>query len=216
MLKGYTYDRESGEFTIYHLKEFIRLLASSPALEKIHVIAHSRGTDVAASALRELLIEAKAAGINPQKKFKIGNLVVAAPDLDFDVVTQRFAAERFLLIAERLTVYVSEGDSAIALAGILFTSRRRLGQLRAEDFTAEQKKILEKIRRTQFIDVRVEQGGHSYFRQDPSASSDLILVLRDNRPPGSAHGRPLIERIPNYWELHEGYPGPPQKADQSP
>ena len=94
LLKGYTYDRESGEFTIYHLKQFIRILASTPALARIHMIAHSRGTDIAASALRELFIEAKAAGIDPQKKFKIANLVLVAPDLDLDVVIQRFGAER--------------------------------------------------------------------------------------------------------------------------
>ncbi len=215
LLKGYTYDRESGEFTIYHLKQFIRILASTPALEKINVIAHSRGTDIAASALRELFIEAKAAGINPQKKFKIANLVLVAPDLDLDVVIQRFGAERFALGVERITIYVSEWDTAIELASILFTSRRRIGQLRPEDFTAEQRKILERLGRTQFIDVRVEEAGHSYFREDPSASSDLILLLRDNRAPGSANGRPLIEHIPNYWELYEGYPGPPQEADQS-
>ncbi|MFQ5803794.1 MAG: alpha/beta hydrolase [Candidatus Methylomirabilales bacterium] len=216
LLKGYTYDRESGEFTIYHLKQFIRILASSPALEKIHVIAHSRGTDIAASALRELFIEAKAAGINPRKKFKIANLVLVAPDLDLDVVIQRFGAERFALGVERLTMYVSEWDSAIQLASVLFTSRRRLGQLRAEDFTPEMKKTLKRYRRIEIIDVRVENAGHSYFREDPSASSDLILLLRDNRAPGSAHGRPLIERIANYWELYEGYPAPPHKIEQSP
>ncbi|MFQ5575047.1 MAG: alpha/beta hydrolase [Terriglobia bacterium] len=216
LLKGYTYDRESSEFTIYHLKEFIRILATTPALEKIHIIAHSRGTDVAASAVRELVIEARAAGVDPHVQFKIGNLILVAPDLDLDVVTQRLGAERFFLGSERLTVYVSEEDQAIALAGWLFTSRRRIGHLRPEDFTAEQRKILERLRKTQFIDVRVPSAGHAYFRTDPSASSDLILLLRENRDPGIANGRPLIEHIVNFWELYKGYPGPPQEADESP
>ena len=43
---GYGYDRESGEFTIFHLKQLLRSLASNPAIEKIHILAHSRGTDV--------------------------------------------------------------------------------------------------------------------------------------------------------------------------
>ena len=46
LLRGYTYDRESSEFTVYHLKQFIRLLASCPEVERINLIAHSRGTDV--------------------------------------------------------------------------------------------------------------------------------------------------------------------------
>ena len=51
-LFGYFIDRESGEFTIYHLKEFLRLLAASPEVERIHILAHSRGTDVITTALR--------------------------------------------------------------------------------------------------------------------------------------------------------------------
>ena len=56
-LRNYTYDRESSEFTVFHLKQFLRLLASCPDVEKVHIIAHSSGTNTALSALRELAIE---------------------------------------------------------------------------------------------------------------------------------------------------------------
>jgi len=79
---GYFTDRESGEFTIYHLKQFLRLLASYPELKGINIIAHSRGTDVTTTALRELVIAAWAAGNNPLQTLRIKNLVLAAPDLD--------------------------------------------------------------------------------------------------------------------------------------
>ena len=46
----YAYDRESGEFTHFHFKQFMRVLTSIPEIEKIHVIAHSRGNDVVLSA----------------------------------------------------------------------------------------------------------------------------------------------------------------------
>ncbi len=45
-LFGYFIDRESGEFTIFHLKAFLRLLADTPDVHRIHIIAHSRGADV--------------------------------------------------------------------------------------------------------------------------------------------------------------------------
>ena len=86
-LFGYTYDRESSEFTVYHLREVLELIASFPEVEKIHLIAHSRGTDVAVAALRELTIGARAAGIDPRKRFKIHNLILAAPDLDLQVAS---------------------------------------------------------------------------------------------------------------------------------
>ena len=43
-LFGYTYDRESSEFTIYHLRQVLELMASFPEVEKINLIGHSRGT----------------------------------------------------------------------------------------------------------------------------------------------------------------------------
>ena len=50
---------------------------------------------------------------------------------------------------------------------------------------------------------------HSYFRTNPAVSSDLILMIRDNRDPGAENGRPLIEidRGLNYWKIKDGYPG---------
>ena len=61
---GYTYDRESSEFTVFHLKQVIKWLSEQPEIENIHLIAHSRGADVAVSAFRELVIWARAAGLN--------------------------------------------------------------------------------------------------------------------------------------------------------
>src|SRR6266496_631823 len=115
-LRGYAYDRESGEFTIFHLKNFIRTVAACPEVERIHLIAHSRGTDVTISALRELHIEFQAKGLATVDVLKLENLVLAAPDLDEDVFMQRFGAENLLQAAKRTTIYASSGDKAIELA----------------------------------------------------------------------------------------------------
>jgi hypothetical protein len=37
-------------------------------------------------------------------------------------------------------------------------------------------------------------------------SSDLILLLRDNRGPGAENGRPLIKRQESFWEIDDMYP----------
>ncbi len=208
LLRGYTHDRESGEFTIYHLKQLIRALATIPELRRINVIAHSRGTDVAASALRELLIEERGAGRVARESFRIGHVVLASPDVDIDVSAQRFTAERFHRACESLTVYVSGKDKAIGLADWLFRSRRRLGQIRPEDLTETQKKGLGLIPTVYIVDCRVKSGflGHSYFHSSPAVSSDLILALRYGAAPGSP-GRPLEQAFPGYWVLDdEKYP----------
>jgi len=90
---GYIYDRESGEFTVYHLKNLIRSLSGIPEIKRIHMIAHSRGTDVLSSAIRELALVARAAGETAPDKLRDSHVVLAAPDMDMDVVSQRIVAE---------------------------------------------------------------------------------------------------------------------------
>ena len=62
LIQGYNYDRESGLFSVFHLKSFLQLLASSPDLEAITIVAHSRGTSVVVDALGSLVIAARSAG----------------------------------------------------------------------------------------------------------------------------------------------------------
>jgi len=207
-LGGYTHDRESGEFTNFHFKHFLRTIASCPDLEKVHLIAHSRGTDVLMTALRELNIEYGAAGKQTRSELKLGNLVLAAADLDFEVTSQRITAELLPLVPERMTVYVSARDRAIGIADLLFGSKRRIGQLRFTDLTPEQRKALEAVSRMQIVDARVRTDfiGHSYFHASPAVSSDVILLLRDNRGPGAENGRPMIKRLDNFWEIRDDYP----------
>lgn len=206
--KGYAYDRESGEFTIFHLKQFLRGLAFCPGLERINIIAHSRGTDVATTALRELAIEYNSAGKNPQKELKLGNLVLCAADLDIDVVSQRLVAEKIPVVPERLTIYVSETDKALGAADWLFDSRERLGRIRfAEIKAAQQKNLVDLANRLQIIDAKVSSDGigHAYFHTNPAVSSDLILILRDNKQPGAENGRPLRHPPNGFWEITDDY-----------
>ncbi len=215
LLRGYTYDRESGEFTIFHLKQFLKALAGTPGLDSISIVAHSRGTDVAASAFRELYIEARASGTDPFAALKVKNILLIASDLDVEVAGQRFGAERIVVGAGKLTLYVSENDKAIGISSWLFDSVRRIGQLTAKDISKERLENLSRASQMEVIDVRSPHRGlgHSYFRLDPAASSDLMLLLRYDREPGAENGRPLREIVENYWVLDKGYPRtPPPQA----
>jgi esterase/lipase superfamily enzyme len=208
-LSGYAYDRESGEFTIFHLKQLLRALAELPELEGIHLLSHSRGTDVAVSAERELVIEARAAGVDPRARYRIANLILAAPDIDVDVLGQRVIAERIGEGTEQVTIYASRKDKAIGLAEALFGSALRLGRASAGRLPATVASRFEDAGNVAMVESRSAGGliGHGYFHSDPATSSDLILVLRDRRPPGAAHGRPLTPVDVNIWALDEGYPG---------
>jgi esterase/lipase superfamily enzyme len=211
LIRGYTYDRESSEFTVYHLKEFLRALAACPELETIHIIGHSRGCDVTATALRELIMVAMAGSGDPQAVLKLGNVVLAAPDLDFDVTQQRFGGERVYEGWELMTVYVSSKDRALGIAEWLFASPRRIGRFRPEHFDKAARERSKRIRNIDVVDARVRTDylGHAYFLSNPATCSDVILALRYGRAPGAENGRPLTEVIPNFYILDDNYPQKP-------
>lgn len=210
-LRGYSVDRESGEFTVSHLKRFIEAVAKSPDVERIHLIAHSRGTDVTLTALRELYLKYTCNGGTLQDSLKIGDVILAAPDLDVDVANQRVASEGLLVAPDRLTVYVSEKDRAIGLATWLFQSAVRLGTMPLALLTAKEQERIGETPSLELIDARTHRMdlfGHSYFYQSPAVSSDVILILRHHAAPGSPQ-RPLDLVGPNQWAIHDYYPGAP-------
>jgi len=215
-LFGYTYDRESSEFTVYHFRQLVELIATFPEVEKINIIAHSRGTDVATTALRELTIEARSAGVNPREKYKIHNFILAAPDLDAQVATQRMIGDHLAWSANRFTVYTSPADRAIGWSDKLFASPRgRVGNLRIENMTETARSTMERSNANFYIvnfmsstdksDSDADSFGHSYFRNAPTVSSDLVLMLRDDLDPGPP-GRPLKFLGGYFWEVPPGYP----------
>lgn len=216
-LSGYAYDRESGEFTIHHLKMLLTGLATIPEIEQINILAHSRGTDVATAALRELFIASRAAGRDPLTEFRISNLVLAAPDLDLQVVQQRLAAEAFGQGVGHITIYTSAEDKAIRISAWLFDSLRRIGTVQAADLTPEAMAFLDESARTDFVNNRGKTGfiGHGYWHSNPAVSSDLVMVLRFDAPPGAEHGRPLGNAgSPHFWYVDDSYMRP--GADSAP
>lgn len=216
-LRGYTEDRESSEYTIYHLKAAIRALASFPDVENIHIIAHSRGTDVAITSLRELVIEYRAAGRSVRNDLKIGHFMLAAPDLDSQVVSQRIGRERVNVAPRTITIYVSPYDQAIGLAEWLFRSENRIGRQSYDslsDFTKQNLGVFGNMTVVQAMvhKSRADPHGHSYFYRHPGASSDVIRLLRDDRAPGAEHGRPLHQLGPGFWQLFPDYPDTPGRV----
>jgi esterase/lipase superfamily enzyme len=205
---GYAYDRESGEFTVFHLKKFLQAVAAVPEIQHIHLIAHSRGTDVAVSALRELNIEYKSKGLDAQQELKLENLVLAAPDLDADIFEQRFALEDVHMVANRTTVYLSNTDLALNVSRYLFGGGRRLGNLTAKDIKPEARKNLMALGRFDLIQCNVTgfSTTHDYAFAHPAVVSDMFLLLRDGKAPGAAHGRPLGMPAEGVWEITNDYP----------
>lgn len=203
---GYFRDRDAGVFSVHHTKEFLRMLAEMPEVDSIDIIAHSRGTDVVTTALRELMIEARGAGIHPKTMLKTGTFIMAAPDLDVDIVRQRLQAERFSEAFEQINLYINPNDGALRLSAYL-TQSVRLGALRNEDFIDGELELLRKEGLVHFIRVENVRGGfgHAYFRDNPAVLSDVVLALRTRAFPGGTL-RPLEQDEEGIWVLHPNYP----------
>lgn len=203
---GYFRDRDAGVFSVHHTKEFLRMLAEMPEVDSIDIIAHSRGTDVVTTALRELMIEARGAGIHPKLMLKTGTFIMAAPDLDVDIVRQRLQAERFSEAFEQINLYINPNDGALRLSAYL-TQSVRLGALNNEDFAEGELQLLRKEGLVHFIRVENVRGGfgHAYFRDNPAVLSDVVLALRTRAFPGGTL-RPLEQDGDGVWVLHPNYP----------
>ncbi len=210
---AYLYDRESSEFTVYHLKQMLRLVASCPEVQRVHIIGHSRGTDVVVSALRELHLEIRGSGRQTRDVLKLQTVVLAAPDLDVDVIIQRLTTDRIGQATRQCAIYICPDDKALGLSNWLFGGMMRLGQLQSSIFSAKELETIRQSKRYQIIEARVSDAGdysHNYFYKNPAVSSDLLLALRDNVLPGSPR-RPLQIDAAGFWSIYDGYPSAPPK-----
>jgi esterase/lipase superfamily enzyme len=219
ILFGYNFDRESAEYAVEDLSKAIRIVARTPGVERIHLIAHSRGTDTLASALAGLSVEAHALQSSPGREFRIGNVVLVAPDLDGDVALTKI----FKVFSDpdlpfggkpdpgavippspglRVTLYVSPDDRALAAASWLFGSIARLGRIEATMLSADQIEAIALLHAVDIIQVRgtTDFFGHSYFISNPQVSADIIAMLRYGLRPNEA-GRPLEQIAGPFWRV---------------
>jgi esterase/lipase superfamily enzyme len=211
LIRGYTYDTESSEFTVFHLEQMLRVIAECPDVKKVNIIAHSRGTDTTISALRELCMGIEASGKNPRQILKLGTLVLAAPDIDVDVVIQKVATIRLGMVPERVALYINTTDKALGLSSWLFGGILRLGEIKANLFSPAELKFLRDSKTMQIIDAQVTNPGdfgHNYFYANPAVSSDLVLLMRYHLYPGVKYGRPLGITPGGFWSIEDKYPAP--------
>jgi esterase/lipase superfamily enzyme len=219
ILFGYAFDRESSEYAVEDLLKTIRIIGRTPGVERIHLIAHSRGTDTLTSALAELSVEAYGLHSSPDREFHIGNVVLVAPDLDGDVALTKIfkvfsdpdlpfggKADADAVIPPapglRVTLYVSPDDKALATASWLFGSIARLGRIDAKMLNADQIEAIAALGAVDIVQVpgRTDFFGHGYLASNPQVSADIISMLRyDLRP--DQPGRSLEHVTGPFWQV---------------
>jgi esterase/lipase superfamily enzyme len=105
----YAYDRESAMWSRDAFEDLLEALARTPSAGKVHIVAHSMGSQVTLETLRLVRATGGDAAMS-----RIGAVVLASPDVDFDLFEQ--AVRRLGPDAARITVITSTRDRALRIS----------------------------------------------------------------------------------------------------
>ncbi len=125
----YGYDRESALWSRDALEDLLLALTRSPSGGRVHLVAHSMGTMLMLETLRMV----RATG-GDAAMAKIGAIVLAAPDIDFDLFTR--GVERLGPDARKITVITAANDRALAVSSRLAGGVVRAGAAEREKLEA--------------------------------------------------------------------------------
>ena len=159
----------------------MEFLAEHTSAERINILAHSAGNPVVVEALRQLSLRYyDLPDDEARRRSKIGRVVLAAPDMDFDTCLSA-GVDGAGRITQGWAVYASRKDKALGLSGSIF-GNVRVGKSIGE-LTDKEREIMI-ANESQWIDVTAAQKqastflGHSYYHQNPWVCSDVMLYLR--------------------------------------
>jgi esterase/lipase superfamily enzyme len=189
-LVGYKYDSESATFAVPFVREFLEMVIDKTPAKKVHIIAHSMGSDPILKALDEMRKS------SPNKQ-KIENLVFAAPD--FDAKEFEKIANRIRPIAKSVTLYASSKDWAMEAA-----RTAHLGHARAGDILENGRPVI--VKRTDSIDVSaistdVLALAHAEYADRKELLNDIDTLLRTGKhPPRSILYRKQGEGEAIWWK----------------
>ncbi len=119
-LFGYVSDKDQATASRDALQKLMQDLSQVPGVGRVHVLAHSMGSWLAMEALRENAIAGR-----PDLNGKLGDVMLAAPDIDLAVFRQQIAR----LPGSHVSVFVSRSDRALSLSSSLAGDRPRVGAL---------------------------------------------------------------------------------------
>ena len=184
---AYASDTETTVTRARNLRLLLTYLAEKTQVERIHIIGYSAGARLVLRALEQLaLLNADATDDQIRKNVRIGSVVFIGADVSregFGAAT----AEGLLRIPERTTVYVSSADIALNISQWIF-GRERLGQMWADGIPPRVAEFVRENTSLEIVDVTDAAGatsgdGHSYFRDSPWVSSDMLTYLAHNVGP---------------------------------
>ena len=156
---------------------------------KVHVIAHSMGNRGLLRALQRI-----AANAQTQGKVKLGQVFLAAPDVDRDLFLD--LARLYPEHAERTTLYASNADLPVHLSSKLHDAPRA-GYYKP--YT-----VAPGVDTVAVPDFDVDLLGHSYFAQAEALLYDIHDLMRHDEAPAKRQRiTPAVAESAAFWKLRK-------------
>jgi len=175
----YASDEESAQWAAPHLAELIRHLKNKPD-RPVNIVAHSMGSRVACGALQRL-----ACGRDAVQVPKLGQLILAAPDIDADIFKAQVVDEIRPLLSG-ITIYASRSDAALRVSEQLH-KWTRAGETGDWVPQGETRFVMVDC---SGIDLSKNAGndliGHSYYSSDARVAQDMQVLLGTSTQPRPA------------------------------
>ncbi|WP_045221650.1 alpha/beta hydrolase [Desulfonatronum thioautotrophicum] len=174
--------------------------------ERLWLIANSMGAQVAVDALRLLVGQT---GPN-EKQSKIEDVILTAPDIDYDEFDEAFQAALEALV-QRTTIYVSSNDRALLASRILNRTPRRGESTLDPRLSQTTLQVIDhdpnadRITIVDVTPVNRTRNFHNFSLETPEFFDDLFLRLTNTEIPHSRLIYPV--EAPHgaiYWILTRG------------
>lgn len=160
-LLQYPYDRESAVYSRDDLETTLRLLATRSGAGKIDILAHSMGNMLTMETMRQ-------AAIRGDGRFggKLGQIMLAAPDIDVDVFRRQLATVAPLKLP--MTVFVSADDKALSISKYVWGGTARAGATVVSDPEVIARLAASNITIYDLSSIRVDDStNHTKFAESP-------------------------------------------------
>ncbi|QEG22112.1 alpha/beta hydrolase [Mariniblastus fucicola] len=204
---GYIQDKGNATYSTRQFRAIISNIAKECEVDSITIIAHSAGSPIVVNALREIrLLEFDMPAEQVRSKYRIGRVVLAAPDMDVMSFTNA-VHDRFYELTSGVAVYASQKDRALGLSEKIY-GNSRLGRAVGKLDPWEQE-LLQKVPKIEMVDAsRADKQyrnvlGHSYFHRDPWVSSDIGSFIIGQTP--SQRGLDK-DAAGVFWKFPRDYP----------
>jgi esterase/lipase superfamily enzyme len=175
-------DTESARYSALFLREFLEFLAEETDVRNINILGYSAGTRLVAAALHQLALKHDGSSRDDlARRLRISDVILVGSDIDRGIFAT-YLADGLANVPARLTIYESPADKALGMALFAF-GRERIGQLDPADLSPAARAYLRGSDAISLVSVANAPGfdagnGHSYFRDSPLVSSDVLAALR--------------------------------------